>query len=291
MKNSLSPENIVVLIPSEKLNLSDDEKLSITRCRKILGRYTIIAVLPEKFRDSRKPPEFEGLKFEYFPDRYFRSTRSYSRLLLSSEFYVRFKSFEYMLIHQTDVMVFKDELLEWAEKGYDYIGAPWFAGDSAQNDNLFVGVGNGGLSLRKISSFIDILKKGEISRTLWDLYAIPAHFGLRNLALLKIFMHMKKRNINLPYRKMFISFLFTHRCPNEDIFWGAFARLFSDTFKIPSCDEALKFSVEVNPRRCFKILGEKLPFGCHAWAKWDRKFWEEVFGEVRKFENAEVRKF
>ena len=274
MKKSLSSENIVVLIPSEKLNLSDDEKLSITRCRKILARYQIISVLPERFRDSRKPPELEGLKFEYFSDKYFRSTRSYSRLLLSSEFYARFKSYEYMLIHQTDAMVFRDELLEWAEKDYDYIGAPWFAGDCARDNSGMVGVGNGGLSLRKIQTFIDVLEKGELTSELEKLYPIPIHFGLRNLALLKIFIYLKNRGVNFPYRKIFISFLFTHRCPNEDIFWGAFARLFSKTFKIPSCDEALKFSVEVNPRRCFKILGEKLPFGCHAWAKWDREFWE-----------------
>jgi hypothetical protein len=286
MKKSLSPENIVVIIPSERLNFSDDERLSIARCRKILGRYAIVAVLPEKFRDSVKPSELEGVKFEYFPDRYFRSTRTYSRLLLSSEFYARFKSYEYMLIHQTDALVFRDELLEWAEKGYDYIGAPWFAGDCARDNNSMVGVGNGGLSLRKTSSFMDILEKGDISSELERLYSIPAHFGLRNLALLKIFIYLKKRGVNFPYRKIFISFLFTHRCPNEDIFWGAFARLFNDTFKIPSCDEALKFSVEVNPRRCFKILGEKLPFGCHAWAKLDREFWEEVRGEVLKFENA-----
>jgi hypothetical protein len=274
MENPLSPKNIVVIIPSEKINFSDDEKLSITRCRKILGRYPSIAVLPEKFRDSRKPSEFEGLKFEYFPSRYFRSTRTYSRLLLSSEFYARFKNYEYMLIHQTDALVFRDELLEWAEKDYDYIGAPWFAGDCARDNNSMVGVGNGGLSLRKTSSFMDILEKGDISSELEMLYSIPAHFGLRNLALLKIFIYLKKRGVNFPYRKIFISFLFTHRCPNEDIFWGAFARLFSDSFKIPSCEEALKFSVEVNPRRCFKILGEKLPFGCYAWAKLDREFWE-----------------
>ncbi|MCX6985229.1 MAG: DUF5672 family protein [Lentisphaerae bacterium] len=277
MKKSLSPENIVVVIPSEKLNFSDYEKLSLTRCRKMLSRYSIIAVLPEKFRDSRKPSELEGLKFEYFPDRCFRSTRTYSRLLLSAEFYTRFRSYEYMLIHQADVMVFRDELLEWAEKGYDYIGAPWLAGDSVKEYNPFVGVGNGGLSLRKISSFIDILEKGEISHTFEDLHAIPAHFGLRNLMLLKVLMHMKEKKINLPYRKIFIGFFFTHRRPNEDIFWGAFARLFSDNFKIPSCDEALKFSVEVNPRRCFEILGRKLPFGCHAWTKCDKEFWEETF--------------
>ena len=69
MEKALSPENIVVIIPSEKINLSDDEKLSVARCRKILARYQIISVLPERFRDSRKPSEFEGLKFEYFPSR------------------------------------------------------------------------------------------------------------------------------------------------------------------------------------------------------------------------------
>ena len=30
-----------------------------------------------------------------------------------------------MLIYQLDAYVFKDELLNWANKGYDYIGAPW----------------------------------------------------------------------------------------------------------------------------------------------------------------------
>lgn len=279
MKNPLLPENIVVLIPSEKIIFSDDEKLSIAKCRKILARYPIMFVLPEKYRDSRKPNELEGLTIEYFPDRYFRSTRTYSRLLLSVDFYSRFRKHEYMLIHQTDAMVFRDELLDWAEKSYDYVGAPWFAGDCAGDDNSMVGVGNGGLSLRRIQTFIDVLEKGELTYDLERLYPIPAHFGLRNLALLKTFICLKNMGIILPYRKIFTGFLFTHRHPNEDIFWGAFARLFSSSFKIPSCEEALKFSVEVNPRRCFEMLGQKLPFGCHAWAKWDRKFW----GEVRKF--------
>ena len=181
-----------------------------------------------------------------------------------------------MLVHQTDAIVFRDEFLEWCDKGYDYIGAPWFAGDTVSDDNALVGVGNGGLSLRRISSFTAVLEDGELSGDLTHLYRIPAHFGLRNLSLLKLLMHLSKRGLRLPYRRLFLLFFFTHRHPNEDLFWGAFARLFSPDFKTPSCEEALAFSIEVNPRRCYRMLKGNLPFGCHAWAKWDRQFWEEM---------------
>jgi hypothetical protein len=34
------------------------------------------------------------------------------------------------------------------------------------------------------------------------------------------------------------------------------------------------FSFEVAPRYCFKMNRERLPFGCHAWSKYDQEFWE-----------------
>jgi hypothetical protein len=30
----------------------------------------------------------------------------------------------------------------------------------------------------------------------------------------------------------------------------------------------------VAPRLCFELNGRKLPFGCHAWQRYDRGFWE-----------------
>ena len=38
--------------------------------------------------------------------------------------------------------------------------------------------------------------------------------------------------------------------------------------------EALEFSFELAPRYCFMMNGRRLPFGCHAWFRYDREFWE-----------------
>lgn len=45
--------------------------------------------------------------------------------MLTKEFYLRFRQWEYLLIYQLDAYVFQDELMDWCNKGYDYIGAPF----------------------------------------------------------------------------------------------------------------------------------------------------------------------
>ena len=46
-------------------------------------------------------------------------------MLLTADFYRRFTDYEYILIHQLDVFLFEDKLLEFCDMGYDYIGAPY----------------------------------------------------------------------------------------------------------------------------------------------------------------------
>jgi len=36
----------------------------------------------------------------------------------------------------------------------------------------------------------------------------------------------------------------------------------------------VSFSFEVGPKHCFEKNNQTLPFGCHAWAKYDREFWK-----------------
>ena len=47
--------------------------------------------------------------------------------MLSPEFYRRFSDTDYILVCQLDAYIFRDELLSWCKKEYDYIGAPWSA--------------------------------------------------------------------------------------------------------------------------------------------------------------------
>jgi hypothetical protein len=61
---------------------------------------------------------------------------------------------------------------------------------------------------------------------------------------------------------------------NEDGFWSiALPECWWWHYRVPSVDEALRFSFDVNPSLCYKQTREKLPFGCHAWEKNDPEFW------------------
>ena len=57
---------------------------------------------------------------------------------------------------------------------------------------------------------------------------------------------------------------------NEDILISAYG---SDVLNIPSEDTALKFSFDLDPKGCYEKNNYQLPFGCHAWLKYDLDFW------------------
>ena len=61
---------------------------------------------------------------------------------------------------------------------------------------------------------------------------------------------------------------------NEDLFWSLEAPRFDPEFRIPTASEALAFSMESDPRACFALNGNALPFGCHYWPRVDRRFRE-----------------
>ena len=64
----------------------------------------------------------------------------------------------------------------------------------------------------------------------------------------------------------------------EDVFLATMA---NEDFRIAPIDIALQFSFETRVRECFKRNENKLPFGCHAWEKYDLEFWKpyiEAYG-------------
>jgi Protein of unknown function (DUF5672) len=117
------------------------------------GAYHAFAVLPEGLRGT-----IAQLPAKRFAARSFRSTSHYSRLLLSDEFYASFSDYDYVLVHQLDCLLFADELAEWCERGFDYVGAPWTRRNAAR-EPYFTDVGNGGLSLRRVESCRRVLAK------------------------------------------------------------------------------------------------------------------------------------
>ena len=62
---------------------------------------------------------------------------------------------------------------------------------------------------------------------------------------------------------------------NEDGFWTLEAPKYDSTYKIAPFKTALQFGFERFPKESFVINHQRLPFGCHAWVKYDRDFWSK----------------
>lgn len=162
----------VVVVPLYKEKPSEKEvQYFHHNCAK-LSKYPIVIVAPEGFNFSAYSGRI-SFQVEYFPRAYFDGIAGYNCLMLSEVFYQRFSAFQYLLICQTDAFIFNDELSYWCRQGYDYVGAPWvsqpfflfqyvlvkmglrYAREMLRH-NLFAAVGNGGLSLRKVSTFLKV---------------------------------------------------------------------------------------------------------------------------------------
>lgn len=262
-------KNVAIVVPIYKVNLTFAEEISLKHLLHFLKKYDLYLVTPE----SMEVVDYPGFTIIQFNDHFFNNIASYSRLLLSRCFYESFVDYKYILIYQLDCLVFSDNLTEWCEKGFDYFGAPWFRSkiDPSQG---FSRVGNGGLSLRKIESFlrvIDSQRYVEESVSYWtDLLSTP----LGDINHLPKPHRYLKRLQTLHQAHRGVRWYTSQYTLNEDHFWSDRAKLFYPDFKVPPVDTALSFSFERFPRYCFEQNHRCLPFGCHAWAKWDQRFWE-----------------
>ena len=190
----MSIKKYCIVIPIWKKELDCVEEISLKRLRKVLiddkmnvgvwhefEDYSEVYLVCPKGLDTSKYEEIYNVgdnkidlkKKEYDPE-YFKSTATYSQLCISYDFYKDFDEYEYMLIYQLDCYLFRDEILAWCDKGYDYIGGPilstdcgWDTVKKSRNgeEEWQPFVGNGGLSLRKIETFKEITDpEGELRK-------------------------------------------------------------------------------------------------------------------------------
>lgn len=161
--------SVIGLIPIYKPELSPLERFSLERSLSCLSNREIRFIGPENLAVDYYSSRYPEIAFEPFPVHCFSSIQEYNRLLLNIDFYARFEKFEFMLVLQTDAIVLNDELDFWCSRPFDYIGAPWPEGwelfvnagkfDGANGKRLRVYVGNGGLSLRRISACRRLLRE------------------------------------------------------------------------------------------------------------------------------------
>lgn len=268
MKQPL-PVSVAVVIPVYKPQLTDYELISLTQCLRVLGNYPIYLAAPHSLALSAYQEISPALQARTFDDSFFTGIQAYNRLMLSKQFYEAFSDVEYILIHQLDAFVFRDELADWCRQGYDYIGAPWLRDRDVTNWRERVefrirqriatvlalrkedgvtpreiislnGVGNGGLSLRRVPAMLRCLRRF-------------------------------RRKID-EYERIH------HHQYNEDVFWGIEVNRFWPMLRVPPYRKALYFSVEFYPQWAIEHYNNgQLPFGCHAWDIHETAYWRPIF--------------
>ena len=145
-----------IVIPIYHYDLYDYEILSYKNLITLYAnKYDLIFITPSNDVLQNFFNKIENFNISYLYTYYvtdMSSIEKYSFYLKTPTLYSCLKdNYEYMLIHQLDAFLFKDELDYWCNKEYDYIGAF----DFARYYNC-INVFNGGLSLRKISTFYNI---------------------------------------------------------------------------------------------------------------------------------------
>lgn len=280
-------KTVAIVVPiSNRLELTEDEKISLRHLRHYLGAYDKYVIAPE------------GLNFE-LPDfttihvsrKYFGSAEAHGRMLYNPEFYSKFADYKYILMHHLDALVFSDDLKKWCDADLDYVGAPWIPFENApkwlfalltrakapgteSTDvspwELEPQVGNGGLALMKVEAFLSVLKKCYWMES--KEYGREKLINLIKLILPTIrsltfnrFVGWRLENLIKRIRKASIT---------NDVFWSFHAVRYVPTFRVPDWKTGLRFAFEVSPQQCFELNEHKLPFGCHRWTDYDRGFWE-----------------
>jgi hypothetical protein len=280
-----------ILIPIYKTFPTKLEEISIRQTLRVFRNAEIYFICPNSLSCSEYSMILneEGIKpnFSRFDDSYFSSISSYNGLLLSKSFYQRFISYEYLLIIQTDAFVFRDELEKWVQYGYDYVGAPWFEGLTTPSSQRMIGVGNGGFSLRKVKSFIDILDSWRFSiqplYSLLDLcrqYMELENSQAHKLSIKKQFTYILKSLIRSSGYNNNLEFYKSNFSINEDLFISNFFPCIFPDFRIPDPDLAKFFAFEINPAYLFHSCNQQLPFGCHGWYKYEPDFWWPIVSRL-----------
>lgn len=168
---------VTVVVPVYKDTISHTELLCLMRIRQ-LGIESVILAGPISLNIDFYHKWWPNLTIEYFEDEYFKDIAGYNQLMLSPSFYERFlPRGSSILLHQLDAILLKDRIKKFEEMPYDYFGAPWKDGQlvypKIKHPKLLkvfgkrVFVGNGGLSLRKLSPTLDLLSRKEQLAKTW----------------------------------------------------------------------------------------------------------------------------
>ncbi len=189
MPNPLPPR-YVTTVPVYQRHPSLADARSLLQLR-FLGIENVTLACPENLDLSEYLNLWPELRVQRYDAQHFLSVQTYNDLVISPAFYEPYDDdYDYLLICQLDAFLLSNQVTQFCELGYDFYGAPWIKGFPQYrflcnrwpiqiNTKRFY-VGNGGLSLRKIASTLNLLarKEDHISKAFFMEDAFFGYWGV-----------------------------------------------------------------------------------------------------------------
>ncbi len=189
-----------IIIVTHKELLGGKDELSFKRCLEVFGgKRDIKLVLPDNISTEYYGKYTNVLEILKVNNKWLSSSKEYNAMCCNKDFWNLFTDYEYVLTYQTDCWVFEDKLDYFMELGYDWYGAPWPMTNPyvnlRKND-----VGNGGLSLRKVSKMIEITSNNQYDPNSYykneDIYFCKLHGNKMNICPWKIAVNFSLETVS-----------------------------------------------------------------------------------------------
>ena len=260
---------VAIVVPlSNRPELTRSEQISLRHLRHYLGSYDKYMVVPNSLK-----VDFPDFGIKHFDDNYFGSAEAHKKMLFNRQYYEAFGDYKFLLTYHLDALVFSDQLKEWCERDFDFIGPPWIVHNDSPNAGIPAlqgKVGNGGFSLKKISSFLKVFdsRKRAVDPDEYWRRISSSSSGMQRLT------NLPKKYLMRFHRFNNVRWELARYRHSEELFLVKRAQHYYPEFCIPSVEIALSFGFETVPRYCYELNNHQLPFGCHAWERYDRDFWE-----------------
>ncbi|KAA6439730.1 hypothetical protein FEM33_11060 [Dyadobacter flavalbus] len=131
-------ELVSVIIPILNPEINPTEEKLLHHCLETLTSYPLIFITYEGADLSIIKEHNENIDVVHFPRKYFSSRQHLASLLLMEDFYDRFNWSEFLLVHELNSWIVRDELYYWCKQGYDYLKAGPVYNDviSAKNNSI-----------------------------------------------------------------------------------------------------------------------------------------------------------
>jgi hypothetical protein len=256
---------VKVVIPIYKSILKKNEEKSLDNTMKKLSRYPIVFLVNDQVEIAPYLVKYPQASVMTVSDDWLgvrRGIQGYNEMMMSKDFYELFSDAEYILICHLDAWIFRDEIEQWCDAGYDMVAAPWptrpiyryfpikqyvsirnkiAKPEKTERARMRNHIGNGGLCLRRVQTFRD--------------------------ACVRYADKIQEYIARGPQKML---------C-NEDVFWAFEPK----DFKLPSVEESFNFSYDCKPHICYRLNHKKVPMGCHGYARKSRaKFWSQFIPDI-----------